>query len=295
MVFAKLLGISASFLLWNSLFAQEVSGFTTSVSNELTAIRKSTPGPFSGKSFKDIIDEQVDSSLSGQHPFSGWWKKAFKISSPTMVGLGTHPVCSVKAVKLAHGPSKGLASTIKRFAVAHNSALSGGDTNRLGSLWRKFFYCLAKEESLSNPDNKIYDLNAKRFGIRRPRGVVFHSDKQHVSGNSIGVFQFAPVMNGNIRPCIELWNEKYPAFKLPLSGDLKLAAKILGDSSQAFNIFCGVNKVVQSFYVQINSKNFKYVNSEKECVTFNRDAYMHFGPLMNSTGRNLESVLKCAI
>lgn len=294
MFFARVIGIFLIILSCAISFAHDISTSYSEISKELSLIRKPDAGPFRQDSFGAMIDEQVRWSLSGQNPFSSWMKRAFKITDPEPVGLATHRMCSAGSVKLHKAPTASLKIELGKFISQYNKKLEKADMGGIEQMWRRFFYCLAKEESLRNADSRIYEANARRLGIVRPKGVVFHSDRMHVSGNSIGVFQFAPVMDGNIRPCIELWNEKFSEFKIPLRGDIKVAAKILGSSAQAFNIFCGVNKVVQSFYVQINSRNLKYTNQEKRCVTFNKFAYLHFGPLMNSTGKNLESVLRCA-
>jgi len=70
---------------------------------------------------------------------------------------------------------------------------------------------------------------------------------------------------------------------------LKTMTALLASSNQDFNIFCGVNKIVQTFAVQIDGV-------KRSCVTLHIKsgyAYNHFGPLMNSTGANMASLYNC--
>lgn len=83
--------------------------------------------------------------------------------------------------------------------------------------------------------------------------------------------------------------------------------RILGSAKQTFNAFCGVNKILQTFSVQVNTTktwathpnnfhNGKLINGKDRCITpfiYSGRAYNHFGPLQNSTGSNLETLFNC--
>jgi hypothetical protein len=83
--------------------------------------------------------------------------------------------------------------------------------------------------------------------------------------------------------------------------------RVVGSSLQHFNAYCGVHKLLQTFSVQVNSSSTRNTHpdnrsggrlksSSERCVTphfYAGWAYNHFGPLQNSTGSNLNKLLKC--
>lgn len=178
--------------------------------------------------------------------------------------------------------------------------------------WSKLTGCLAYAESLTTADSaeskEIAARNAPA-GYTRPQGVGFYEDPQQppVSRLNIGMYQFTPNMAGNIQACARQWNSMYPRCKIDLQASDTQSFKILGSELQAFNIFCGINKIQQMFSVQVNSteakrthisnsKNSKLKSSKDRCVSINFHstyAYNHFGPFQNSTGKNLKALMAC--
>lgn len=75
------------------------------------------------------------------------------------------------------------------------------------------------------------------------------------------------------------------------------------------NAFCGVNKILQSFAIQVNTTKSvsthpsnqsggKFKAPADRCVSpffYSGYSYNHFGPLMNSTGSNLAGLMACAL
>ncbi|MBC7541087.1 MAG: hypothetical protein H7281_19880, partial [Bacteriovorax sp.] len=71
----------------------------------------------------------------------------------------------------------------------------------------------------------------------------------------------------------------------------------LGSPGQNLNAFCGIHKIIETASIQMKSPNSNArFNSKKQCVSLQMkagSAYNHFGPLQNTTGRNLASLAKC--
>ncbi len=207
-----------------------------------------------------------------------------------------------------------------------------GDTaaaNDLQDLWTRFFGCLAYSESLGDADvnnSRTSVIGKVRAGMRgmgiddfRPLpGVKHYYDawqSNPVSRINIGLYQFSPMNTGNVRSCVLRWNELYGrksvsidgrsySCKLPDKNNSALA-RILGSQAQSFNAFCGVQKVLQTFWIQSNTTKSTGTypgnlskDSEDRCVSFHMlagKAYNHFGPLQNTTGKNLKKLLSCAL
>jgi hypothetical protein len=174
--------------------------------------------------------------------------------------------------------------------------------------WTKFFSCLAYTESLSSADSSSSNRVAKKYapsGYRKPAGVKFYEDpyQDEASKLNIGMFQFTPNGRGNINACLGSWNELYPQCQVSKGASRSSLIKVFGSSLQTMNAFCGVNKIVQTFSVQVNSSKSYAThpsNSNRakadRCVTpwiYSGYAYNHFGPLMNSTKSNLSKLISC--
>lgn len=167
--------------------------------------------------------------------------------------------------------------------------------------YEKLYTCLAKEESLGDPDTESSIKVFKKFSNQalKPAGVKFYWDKEQPKGSAlnIGLFQFTPNINGNIRPCVLSWNKM---FKSQTSCQIKSnddALAALASSGQNFNAYCGLHKVIETASIQMKSigesRKFKPGQS---CVSLQMKAtlaYNHFGPFQNSTGKNLKSLAKC--
>jgi hypothetical protein len=123
-----------------------------------------------------------------------------------------------------------------------------------------------------------------------------------------GLYQFSPEAYGNASTCMEQWNEERPGCRINFNDPA--ASLAIASPGQTFNAYCGVMKVVESFNSQINTVNVTGVHpenllsngrikpSERRCVSLVARAgrgriYAHFGPLRNSTGKNLAALMSC--
>ncbi len=237
------------------------------------------------------------------------------------VSLISHPLCRVTRSTLSSTmrniPGSTTISLAQRFADDHNrhrqNVLDGvqGAEEDLQKLWGQFFGCLAYSESLSTADTSLSQRTASRYapsGYRKPAGVKFYDDpaQSQASRLNIGLFQFTPNYSGNINPCFRQWNRDYPSCQIS-RGDRSDMIRVVGSSLQHFNAYCGVHKLLQTFSVQVNSRNSRNTHpdnragsslkpADERCVTphfYAGWAYNHFGPLQNSTGSNLNKLLKC--
>ncbi len=167
--------------------------------------------------------------------------------------------------------------------------------------YNKLFSCLALEESLGDPDtissSKIFQEVTGL--VSKPLGVKFYIDKAQPkeSALNIGLFQFTPNMNGNILPCVKSWNKIFQGEKNCQIKNNQDALKALSSSTQNFNTFCGVHKVIETAAIQMKSEkaSAQFLPGES-CVSLQMRAglaYNHFGPFQNSTGANLKNLMKC--
>jgi hypothetical protein len=131
-----------------------------------------------------------------------------------------------------------------------------------------------------------------------------------VSKQNIGLYQFTPKIGGNIDACYNAWNnimgKKSPTCKIDHKKSDKLSFEFVAASDQIFNAFCGANKLVQSFGVQVNARSFNHPDakvmqlthadnkskkglkeSKDRCVSpfvYANNAYMHFGVMGFTVG-----------
>lgn len=252
---------------------------------------------------------------------AGYYATSKDLNTHTEVGLFSHPLCEVTRSSLGKTVKKVTDSATiakaNKFASLHNQYRTGylaGDSSeklKLERHWGAFFGCLAYAESLSTADSASSKKVASQegpSGYRKPAGVKFYNDPYQSASSrlNIGLFQFTPKASGNINPCLKQWNQDYPTCSTSASskGDL---IKLLGSSHQRFNAFCGVNKLLQTFSIQVNTRSTKHSHpnnrassglkpSANRCVTphfYAGWAYNHFGPLQNSTGSNMKKLFKC--
>lgn len=195
---------------------------------------------------------------------------------------------------------------------------------------------MAKRESLSDADIHLRPKSDKNqssefhkyFGgngiYSRPKGVKFYNDNQQdseISKRNIGLYQFAPT--SNIDDCFTAWNNTVGKRSQSCRIDFDQTTKdknlqkflLAAASDQVFNAFCGANKIVQSYGVQVNSKSFKHpefsymqlthkdnlLDQEKvkaptdRCVSpfvFRGNAFMHFGVLGFTDENNTKDVIE---
>jgi hypothetical protein len=268
-----------------------------------------------------FIDELSSSRKVQLQSIASFYNMSSNPATYFPVGLISHPLCRVTRGTLGstirNVPNNSTIALAQRFADDHNryrSAHLSGDTTAYASLqkhWGAFFGCLAYTESLSTADTSLSRSTASRYapsGYRKPAGVKFYDDpaQSQASRLNIGMFQFTPTYNGNIRSCFDQWNKEYPSCSIA-KGNLSAIIPAVGSSLQHFNAYCGVHKLLQTFSVQVNSSSTRNTHpdnrgsgglkgSDSRCVTphfYAGWAYNHFGPLQNSTGSNLSKLLKC--
>lgn len=238
-----------------------------------------------------------------------------------------HPLCLVNAGSLAttmgpqRVPSQIVIDKLNRFAKTANElryeAINGNLNAKKDLLdhWNKMFTCLAYTESLPSADSNTSNTVAKKYApanYRKPAGVEFYEDpaQSPESRLNIGLFQFTPAWQNNIQSCLRAWNAIYAdnlQCQTPLKGTSADLIKIVGSSMQSFNAFCGVHKLIETFSIQVNTNkasathpsnlvNGKLKSPEERCVSphfLAGRAYNHFGPLQNSTRKNLDEVFSC--
>lgn len=238
-----------------------------------------------------------------------------------------HPLCIVDANSLgttigqARVPSQAVIDKLNRFTKKANDlrseAINGSINAKVELLdhWNRMFSCLAYVESLPSADSSTSNSVAKKYSpsnYRKPAGVEFYEDpaQNPESRLNIGIFQFTPSWQNNIQPCLRAWNEIHkdsPECQTPLKGTQADLIKIVGSSMQSFNAFCGVHKLVETFSIQVNTNRAsathpsnlisgKLKSPEQRCVSphfLAGRAYNHFGPLQNSTRKNLDELFSC--
>jgi hypothetical protein len=182
--------------------------------------------------------------------------------------------------------------------------------------------CLAYTESLTTADGARSRQVALEHGpdeYAKPSGVKFYLDAAQTHPDSrlnIGLFQFSPASRGNIQSCIRNWNHLHGddhSLRIDPVSDSATMIRRLGNASQDFNAFCGVDKIAQIFFVQVNTLSERRTHPANlltlpdgtrrlkdpgdRCVSlhFNGRAYNHFGPLQNSTRKNLSELLSCVL
>lgn len=165
----------------------------------------------------------------------------------------------------------------------------------------KLFSCLALEESLGDPDTSASKKIFREVTGRneKPLGVKFYHDREQPkeSALNIGLFQFTPDINGNIHSCVKSWNKIFDKQNNCQIKNNHDALSALSTSAQNFNAFCGVHKIIETAAIQMRSEKISaHFKPGYECVSLQMRAglaYNHFGPLQNSTGKNLRSLAKC--
>jgi hypothetical protein len=247
------------------------------------------------------------------------------------VSLISHAMCNVDQSSLAtilstssraaQMPSSKGIQDMNTFANRYNDLRKKyleGDSSakeKVGALWTRFMGCLSYIESLGDADSPRSDNLADQYApadYSRPEGVNFYYDRGQPieSALNIGLFQFAPGSGGNIQGCIRNWNKQYPSCQISQKSSTAEMIRILGDSQQVFNAFCGSNMVLNTFFVQANTKNSYRVHpaninkngslksASERCVSLHvrtGRSYNHFGPFHNSTGSNLDKLMRCAV
>lgn len=245
--------------------------------------------------------------------------------------LISHAMCAVSAEDLKQTlgekylPSDKVIAQANELAKKYNqlraemikSKNSKDSTREMTKLWARMNMCLGYVVSLNSPDQSSSEKVAAMYApsdYQRPAGVLFH---ERTAGSGVdperlilGVFQFTPVASGNVQGCLQQWNALYPSCQVSTKADSAELIRAFGSSYQTLNSFCGTEKPVEMFSVQVNTFSSKRTHPSNltntgalkdpanRCVSLYfaaGAAYNHFGPLQNSTGKNMEDFLTCAL
>lgn len=247
------------------------------------------------------------------------------LSRHAKVSFKSHRLCPVSRSSLSSTigrsrvPNSSVISLLNDFSQEHNhlrERLSDGDVQaeiELNQLWTRFMSCLSYTESLTTADNSSSRSVANKYGpsnYRKPAGVKFYEDpyQDAASRLNIGLFQFTPNARGNVNACLRHWNDLNSSCQVSTRSSQSELIRVFGSGYQTFNAFCGVNKILQTFSIQINTTSSRSTHPQntsggrkpasQRCVTpffYSGWAYNHFGPLMNSTGRNMEKLMRCVM
>lgn len=297
----------------------------------LSAIDQCVPALQSETRFADTIAYQVNEHFKSSKAELTFIVSLFglpaSLDQHVALSLTSFPLCSVTTQTLTQTiggsrvPSARVITQLNQFADQMNQlrekSLSGDDEakKQLVSRWSRVMMCLGYVESLTTADTSTSESVARRVGpqgYRKPAGVKFYEDPEQPQASrlNIGLFQFTPDAGGNVFPCIRRWNKVNPQCAISESASQAEMIRVLGSDLQHFNSFCGVNKLVQMFSVQVNTRNVNNTHpanrrsdgrlkpSGERCVSLHfrpGNSYLHFGPFMNSTGSNLEQLMSCAL
>lgn len=279
--------------------------------------------------FADRISYQLDlhmNDLKGEmSPIASYYGLSGNVSSYYPVSLIRQPMCAVSSVTLGKTinkvPAQRVIDKMNAFANRYNTyrenSLKGNEQAfaKLHRLWGRMMMCLAYTESLTSANTRSSDRVAASVapsGYRRPAGVLFYEDPAQSADSklNLGLYQFTPSAGGNINSCIRQWNNIYPSCQVSTKASQSEMIRVLGSSFQTFNAFCGVNKVIQTFTVQVNTSRSSATHPANKkadgtlkapadrCVSLHFQAgkaYNHFGPFQNSTGSNLEELMDCTL
>jgi hypothetical protein len=251
--------------------------------------------------FAKTIDMMIRFHTTKRVHLYNWFADIFDANKNIVpISLVSHKMCNINSIP-GRSVSSSTLNKINTFVNKYNGYYENGEEKELLKMWAKFFYCLAKAESLGNPDSDRAKSAAKVYAKLdpKPAGVDFYYDKWQDNPKSrlnIGLFQFSPDYGGNINPCITNWNNLFKDYKIEKNKNM---VNLLASTDQIFNAYCGVNKIAQTFFIQVNTTNSRYAydsNSDKSkrCVSLHQPkSYVHFGPLINTTGSNLDKVYSC--
>lgn len=272
-----------------------------------------------------FVNQHTKSTRAHLAHLSSYYGIPSQLSAHTPTSISGFPMCRVTSSSLTHTigsnrvPAQSVINKLNQFTDRYNNFRKGileGDLEAeigMNKLWTRFMSCLAYTESLTTADNNASFNVANKYApsnYRKPAGVKFYEDplQNEASRLNIGLFQFTPTASGNINPCLRQWNAQNPSCQVATNSSRAELIRVMGSSFQTFNAFCGVNKIQQSFAMQVNSNKTSSTHPENfsggmkspqnRCVTpffLSGRSYNHFGPLQNSTGKNLDSLMTCAL
>ena len=240
----------------------------------------------------------------------------------TPISLTSQPLCqtSERDAKRILRNSQALGSEELRLMQAFENSYNAASAKGKERHWQALMGCLAYTESLGDPDTSLSQSRARKLlgaSYSKPPGVKFYYDKRHSNEASrwnIGLFQFVLHKGGNILPCTGAWK----AAGLPASDTLaemntQEMGLFVGSPGQSFNAFCGVNKLTQSFHVQMLTERASNTHPKNRdtngtlkppsdrCASLHvARAYVHFGPFIRTVTHtsqplrsNLHKLMAC--
>ncbi|MDD0853195.1 hypothetical protein HBN50_08805 [Halobacteriovorax sp. GB3] len=278
--------------------------------------------------FADRISFYVDQHMFNVRPYlshlAPYYSVPNKMDDHIQTGLAHFPLCHSTRSSLSSMvkkvPSNDVIEMLNEFEDKVNDLREktiGGDEIAkvdLVKTWSKFMGCLSYVESLTTADASSSERVANKYApsnYRKPAGVKFYEDPYQSSASklNIGLYQFTPNWTGNIGACLKHWNQLYPSCQVNEKSNQGELIKMFGSSFQGMNSFCGVNKVAQTFAIQVNTSQTKSTHpsnrtskglkdKDQRCVSpfiYAGYGYNHFGPLQNSTGSNLKKLMTCTL
>lgn len=278
--------------------------------------------------FVDQISFYVSEQLLNIRPevahLSSYYAVPSSRDKHVLTGLAHFPLChstkSSLTASLKKVPGSDVIEMLNEFEDKVNGLredmLAGDEVAKLDLVktWSKFMGCLSYVESLTTADASSSVKVAGKYApsnYRKPAGVKFYEDPYQPAESklNIGLYQFTPRYTGNIGACLKHWNQMYPQCPVNEKASQSDLIRMFGSSHQGMNAFCGVNKVAQTFAIQVNTTASKsthpsnrsssgLVPAAQRCVTpfiYAGYAYNHFGPLQNSTGANLKKLMSCVL
>lgn len=283
--------------------------------------------------FGERIVQEVDRHFAPDAVwFKGFFANTFKTpdsNASHSVSLVSHPTCESSEADLTSLLSRSNAMTSderqllfnfeKRLNSARSAYQSNANDTALQETYVGLMSCLAYTESLGDPDtnrSKKVWTDYVSASDAKPLGVKAYYDTGHTNPASrlnLGLYQFVLDKGGNIQPCLGAYRQlAQPGSDQIDDLNERGMADLVASPGQRFNAFCGVNKIVQTYYVQVWTENARRTHPSNvladgslkkpadRCVTLHhKSAYRHFGPLTRSVsarnGRpsNLEKLLSC--
>jgi len=188
---------------------------------------------------------------------------------------------------------------MNQFSARMNAAK--GSTAK-AAIWSQFMGCLSEQETFRGHVHEEADTYA---GVPAPPGVQVGHDSD--GGIKAGIYQFTVNRSGsNLFECYHSWNQQMEDSTCQRDYFKSNIKNEITTTGQAFNIYCGTHKVLESLFTQAHTEtpkrssrqnqdaNGKLVPASDRCVSpFSANSYQHFGPLRSSTSNNLDQVLAC--
>ncbi len=269
------------------------------------------------KSFAEVISEQVTAAVKTRNMNLKEFKKLRFEKGEIPVSLMSHEFCKMtersfrmitrqdideETLKMVNLFSKEM--NYYRLKGITNDTVDGFYKKLFAARFAQLMMCVPKHEGLTT---------AGENGIN----VTFDSSQHNKrSKKNIGLFQLSPDPGGETYLCFKQWNQLHPncaidenvfkPSKLVISTGIQ---QIISSPMQTFNAFCGINDMLKTFSIQVNSESPQRTHFNNRnatgavlkpaalrCVTpFSGtiDTWNAKGVLQNTTGDNLREIMDC--